>query len=64
MLVLPGAFNYTTGPLHWELLLRARAVDNQIYTVGASTATFSEDPSVYQAYGHSMIVDPYGKVVA
>lgn len=38
VLVYPGSFNQTTGPLHWELLLRGRALDTQCYTVGVSAA--------------------------
>lgn len=63
VLLFPGAFNTTTGPLHWELLLRARAVDNQVFVAGASPAQ-SENPKDYQAWGHSTIVDPWGKVLA
>ena len=61
-MVYPGAFNTTTGPLHWELLQRARAVDNQIYVAACSPARdLSAD---YHAYGHSSIVDPMANVVA
>ncbi|KAF8226206.1 carbon-nitrogen hydrolase [Tricholoma matsutake] len=61
VLIYPGAFNMTTGPLHWELLQRGRAVDNQVYFSMCSPA---RDMSVgYHAWGHSMIVDPMGKVV-
>jgi omega-amidase len=61
VLIYPGAFNTTTGPLHWELLQRARAVDNQVFFSMCSPA---RDPkAAYQAYGHSMVVDPYGKVL-
>jgi len=56
MLIYPGAFNSTTGPLHWELLARARAVDTQSYVVMASVA-FDKD-ATYPAWGHSMIVGP------
>lgn len=59
----PGAFNTTTGPLHWHLLARARAVDNEIYTVLCSPARSNEEGG-YPAYGHSLVVDPYGKIVA
>lgn len=60
-LVYPGAFNLTTGPLHWELLARARAVDNQLYVALCSPA---RDMSAgYHAYGHSLVVDPMAKVV-
>lgn len=59
----PGAFNTTTGPLHWHLLARSRAVDNQIFTVLCSPAR-DVGGSGYQAYGHSLVVDPNGKIVA
>ena len=61
MVVLPGAFNMTTGPAHWELLLRTRAVDNQVYVVAASPSRDTE--GVYTAWGHSLIVDPWGEVL-
>lgn len=61
MLVVPAAFNTVTGPAHWEILMRTRAVDNQCYVVAASPARNPE--SSYQAWGHSMIVDPWGRVV-
>ncbi|EJD05658.1 carbon-nitrogen hydrolase [Fomitiporia mediterranea MF3/22] len=61
-MIYPGAFNLTTGPMHWELLQRARAVDNQIYVAMCSPA---RDMSAgYHAWGHSMIVDPMGKVIS
>lgn len=62
-LVYPGAFNMTTGPAHWELLQRARAVDNQLYVMACSPA---RDPSGegYQAWGHSTVVSPWGDIVA
>jgi len=59
-LFYPGAFNTTTGPLHWELLGRARAVDNQIYVALCSPARNVEG---YAAWGHSMMVDPMAKVM-
>jgi len=62
MLIYPGAFNTTTGPLHWELLGRARAVDTQSFVVLASPSRNPE--STYQAWGHSSIINPWGKVVA
>ena len=52
----------TTGPLHWELLLRSRALDNQIYVAGCAPA---RDPTAeYVAWGHSALVDPMGRVIA
>jgi len=62
MLIYPGAFNMKTGPLHWELLLRARAVDEQVYVAGISPA--QDTAADYVAWGHSMVVDPWGKVVS
>jgi len=60
VLIYPGAFNCTTGPLHWELLQRSRAVDNQVFISMCSPA---RDLSAgYQAYGHSMVVDPMGNI--
>ncbi|RKO97058.1 hypothetical protein CXG81DRAFT_9421 [Caulochytrium protostelioides] len=61
-MVYPGAFNMTTGPMHWELLARARAVDNQIWTALCSPAR--GQGAGYIAWGHSMLVDPNGDVVA
>ncbi|KAJ3352052.1 Carbon-nitrogen hydrolase [Allomyces javanicus] len=61
VLIFPGAFNMTTGPLHWELLARARAVDNQCYVALCSPAR--DEGAGYVAYGHSMVVDPRGTVV-
>ena len=61
LMVVPGAFNMKTGPAHWETLIRARALDNQVYMAVASPAS-NEDLS-YVAYGHSLIADPWGKVL-
>jgi len=61
VLFVPAAFNMTTGPAHWELLFRQRAVDNQCFTVGVSP---SRDTSAeYVAYGNSIAVDPWGTVL-
>ncbi|XP_033866484.2 omega-amidase NIT2 [Acipenser ruthenus] len=62
LLVYPGAFNMTTGPAHWELLQRGRAVDNQVYVATASPAR--DDKASYTAWGHSTVVSPWGDVVA
>ncbi|KAJ3014156.1 Carbon-nitrogen hydrolase [Thoreauomyces humboldtii] len=63
-MIYPGAFNMTTGPLHWELLLRSRALDNQIYVAACSPARDESRQGGYVAYGHSTVVDPMGAVVA
>lgn len=60
-MVYPGAFNTITGPLHWNALARARAIDNQMYVVLCSPARDLE--AKYHAYGHSLVVDPWGKVL-
>jgi len=62
LLVYPGAFNMTTGPEHWELLARGRAIDNQVYVANVSPARNAE--ADYVAWGHSLVVDPFAKVVA
>lgn len=62
IILLPGAFNKTTGPLHWETLIKARAIDNQCYVVATSPSQI-ENP-YYIAWGHSMIVNPWGKIIA
>lgn len=62
LLVFPGAFNLTTGPAHWKALTRVRAVDNQVYVASCSPAR--DDEAHYVAYGHSLVSDPWGDVVA
>lgn len=61
LLVYPGAFNMTTGPAHWELLQRARAVDNELFVATCSPARVDEGG--YVAWGHSMLVSPWGEKV-
>lgn len=57
---VPAAFNMTTGPAHWELLFRQRAVDNQLFTVGVAPARNYEG---YVSYANSIVVSPWGKIV-
>lgn len=61
IVVIPAAFNMTTGPQHWELLMRARAVDNQVFLAAVSPAR--DEKANYVAYGNSMVVDPFAKVI-
>lgn len=61
ILIFPGAFNLTTGPAHWELLFRSRALDNQTYAIGVAPA-LDRDAS-YNSYGHSIAVNPWGEVI-
>ena len=61
VILVPAAFNMTTGPAHWELLFRSRAVDNQVYTVGTAPA---RDPNAsYQSWGHSIVCSPWGEIL-
>lgn len=61
VIFVPAAFNMTTGPAHWELLFRQRAVDNQLFTVGTSPAR--SESETYVAWGHSIVCDPWGSVL-
>jgi predicted amidohydrolase len=64
VVIVPAAFNMTTGPPHWHLIARARALDNQVYFIAVSPARDESTDSVYRAYGHSLIVDPWGRIIA
>lgn len=59
--IVPAAFNMTTGPAHWETLFRARAIDNQVFMVGVGPSR--NEKAGYIAYGHSLVVDPWGDVL-
>ena len=61
VIFVPAAFNMTTGPAHWELSFRARALDNQIYMVGC--APMRDVAADYKSWGHSIITDPWGTVI-
>ena len=63
VLVVPAAFTSATGPAHWELLLRARAVENQVFVIGAGQVG-ELPPGMPACHGHTMIVDPWGTVLA
>ncbi len=62
IIFLPAQFNMTTGPAHWELSLRARAMDNELFVVAAAAARY--EGFSYECWGHSSVVDPYGTVLA
>ncbi|WP_077367919.1 carbon-nitrogen hydrolase family protein [Anaerosalibacter sp. Marseille-P3206] len=62
VIIVPAAFNMTTGPAHWELLVRTRALDNQVYFIAASPAR--NQSASYHAYGHSSVVNPWGTVIS
>lgn len=61
-MIYPSAFNTVTGPMHWHLLARSRAIDNQLYTILCSPAR--DMNSAYKAYGHSLVVNPRGDIIA
>jgi predicted amidohydrolase len=62
LLCIPAAFTRTTGRDHWELLLRARAIENQCYVVAANQVGQHSERSA--SFGHSLIIDPWGRVLA
>ena len=61
ILIFPGAFNLTTGPAHWEILFKSRALDNQVYAIGVAPA-LDKDAS-YNSFGHSIAVNPWGEII-
>ena len=62
LLSVPSAFTYTTGAAHWKVLLRARAIENQCYVVAAAQGGTHENGR--RTFGHSLVIDPWGEVVA
>lgn len=60
LIVVPAAFTYTTGRAHWEILLRARAIENQCFVLAAAQGGLH--PNGRQTWGHSMLVDPWGEI--
>ena len=60
MIIVPAAFNMTTGPAHWELSFRARAMDNQVFMAGCSQA---RQETGYISYGNSIVTSPWGDVI-
>lgn len=64
ILTVPSAFTLTTGRAHWESLMRARAIETQCYVVAPAQVGRHDDGGLRESFGHSMIVDPWGHVVA
>jgi predicted amidohydrolase len=62
LIVMPAAFTYTTGKAHWEILLRARAIENQCYVLAAAQG--GQHPNGRRTWGHSMLIDPWGEIKA
>lgn len=61
MIIVPAAFNMTSGPSWWEIMFRTRAADNQLVMAGCSPAR--DENASYVAWGHSIVTDPFGKVL-
>ncbi len=62
IITVPAAFTVSTGQMHWEILLRARAIENGAYIIAA--AQCGEHDGGRKTYGHSMVIDPWGRVLA
>ena len=62
LVLVPSAFTYTTGQAHWEVLLRARAIENQMYMLASAQGGLHENGR--HTWGHSMLVNPWGEVLA
>jgi deaminated glutathione amidase len=62
LIVVTAAFTHTTGLAHWEVLLRARAIENQCYVLASAQGGLH--PNGRRTYGHSMLIDPWGEVKA
>ena len=62
LICLPAQFNTATGPAHWEITMRTRAADNELFFVAASAARY--EGFSYECWGHSMILDPFGTKLA
>lgn len=61
IILVPAAFNMTTGPAHWEVMFRSRAIDNQVFTFG--TAPARDLSASYHSWGHSIAVSPWGTIL-
>ncbi len=61
IMIVPAAFNMTTGPAHWDLMFRSRAVDNQVYTIGCAPSR--DVNGCYVSYGNSIVVSPFGDII-
>lgn len=61
IIIVPAAFNMTTGPAHWELMFRSQALNNQLYAVG--TAPARDEDGCYVSWGHSIVAGPWGECV-
>lgn len=64
VLTVPSAFTLTTGKDHWHVLLRARAIENQCYVLAPAQFGRHDDEALRESFGHAMIVDPWGQILA
>jgi predicted amidohydrolase len=64
VLAIPAAFTMTTGRAHWEVLVRARAIECQAHVLAPAQSGRHDDPGLRESFGHAMIVDPWGQVLA
>jgi nitrilase len=62
LLLVPAAFTYTTGQAHWDVLLRARAIENQAFVLASAQGGLHSNGR--QTWGHSMVIDPWGRILA
>lgn len=61
IIALPAAFTYSTGKAHWDILIRARAIENQCFLIAAAQSGTHENSR--KTYGHSMVVNPWGEII-
>ena len=61
LILVPAAFNMTTGPAHWQIMFRSQALNNQCFVAGTSPAR--DEVSSYVAWGHSLLVSPWGNII-
>ncbi len=64
MIAVPSAFTLMTGKDHWHALLRARAIETQCYVLAPGQFGAHDDEGLRRSYGHSVIIDPWGTVIA
>ena len=62
IILVPAAFNMSTGPAHWQLMFQSQSLNNQVFAIG--TAPSRREESSYKSWGHSIITDPWGRVVS
>lgn len=61
IIIVPAAFNMTTGPAHWQTMFKSQAINNQVFAIGTSPAR--DEKASYKSWGHSIIVNPWGEII-